>query len=68
MKKQIDQMAQILQKNNIGDRMLKGAKMKNPKDQNLKKGNSSHALVVVNSNLYDWIVYSSASHHLEDTK
>jgi hypothetical protein len=40
-------MTQILQKNNLGDRIPEGAKKKKPEDQNPKKGNSSHALISI---------------------
>jgi hypothetical protein len=65
MQKQIDQMAQILvQQNNLGDHIPEGAKKKKPKDQNPKKGNSSHALIAINSSLDAWIIDSGASHHM----
>jgi hypothetical protein len=35
---------------------------------NLKKGNSSHALIPINSPPNAWIVDSGASHHMETTK
>jgi hypothetical protein len=60
MKKQIDLMSQILQKNNLGDRILEGEKKKKPKDLNSKKGNSSHALISINSPPDAWIVDSGA--------
>jgi hypothetical protein len=45
-------MTQILQQNNLGDRIPEGSKKKKkPKDQNPKKGNSSHALIAINSSL-----------------
>jgi hypothetical protein len=66
--KKIDIMTLILQKNNLGDHILKGAKKKKLEDQNPKKGNSSHALIAINSSLDDWIVYSGASHHMDATK
>jgi hypothetical protein len=44
MQKQIDLMSQILQRKYLADRIPKGAKNKKPKDLNLKKDNSSHAL------------------------
>ena len=53
--KQIDQMAQILQKHNLGDHIPEGAK-KNPKDHAPRKGNSIHALIAINSFPYAWIV------------
>jgi hypothetical protein len=59
MKKQIDQMAQTLQKNNLGDFIPEAAKKKS-EDQAPKKGNS-HALVVVHSSPDTWIVDSGAS-------
>jgi hypothetical protein len=37
MKKKIDLMSQILQKNNLGDCIPKGAKKKKPEDRNSKK-------------------------------
>jgi hypothetical protein len=61
-------MAQILQQNNLGDRILEGSKKKKPEDQNPKKGNSSHALIAINSSPNDWIVYLGASHHMESRK
>jgi hypothetical protein len=68
IKKKIDLMTQILQKNNLGDRIPEGAKKKNPEDQNSKKGNSSHALIAINSSLNDWIIDSGVSHHMASTK
>jgi hypothetical protein len=56
MKKQIDLMSQILQKNNLGDRIPKGAKKKKPEDMNSKKGNYIHALIAINSSPHAWIV------------
>jgi hypothetical protein len=47
--KKIDMISQILQKNNLGDRIPEGAKKKKPEDVNCKKGNSSHALIAINS-------------------
>jgi hypothetical protein len=61
-------MAQILQKNSLGDHIPKGSKNKKPKDQNLKKGNSSHALISINSSPDSWIIDSGASHHMDATK
>jgi hypothetical protein len=55
MQKQIDLMTQILQQNNLGDRTPEGAKKK-PEDQNPKKGNSSHALIVNKSSPDAWII------------
>jgi hypothetical protein len=68
MQKQIDEIAQILQKNNLGDHIPKGANKKKPEDQNLKKGNSIHALIAINSSIDAWIVDSGASHHKASTK
>jgi hypothetical protein len=68
MKKKIDIMAQLLQQNNLQDRIPKGAKKKKPEDQNPKKGNSSHALIAINSSLDAWIVDSGASHHMASKK
>ena len=56
MQKKIDQMAQILHKNNLGDRIPEGAKKKKPKDQNHKKCSSIHALIAINSSPDAWIV------------
>jgi hypothetical protein len=67
-KKQIDLMNQILQKINLGDHIPEGAKKKKPKDQNPKKGNSSHALIAINSSPDAWIVDSGESHHMATTK
>jgi hypothetical protein len=64
MQKQIDLMSQILQQNNLGDRILEGAKKKKPKDLNSKKDNSSYALIAINSSPDTWIVDSGASHHM----
>jgi hypothetical protein len=61
-------MTQILQQNNLGYHIPKGAKKKKPKDQNPNKGNSSHALIAINFSLNAWIVNSDASHHMESTK
>jgi hypothetical protein len=49
MKKKIDLMFQILQKNNLGDFIPEGAKKKKPEDLNSKKGNSNHAFIAINS-------------------
>ena len=67
MKKQINQMAQILQKHNLGDHIPEVTK-RNPKDHAPNKGNSSHALIAINSSPYAWIVDSGASHHMDTTK
>ena len=61
-------MTQILHRNNLGDRIPEGAKKKKPEDQNPKKGNSSHALIVINSSPDAWIKDSGASHHMFVTK
>jgi hypothetical protein len=68
MKKQIDQMAQILQQNNLGDRIPEGTKKKNLEDQNSQKGNYRHALIAIKSSPNAWIIDSGASHHMEATK
>jgi hypothetical protein len=68
MKKQIDLMNQILQQNNLVYCITEGAKNKKPEDQNPKKGNSSHALIAINSSLDAWIVDSGASHHMDASK
>jgi hypothetical protein len=62
--KKIDLMSQILHQNNLGDHIPEGAKKKKPEDMNSKKGNSSHALVAINSSPDAWIVDSGASHHM----
>jgi hypothetical protein len=46
----------------------KGANKKNPKDLISKKGNSSHALIAINSSPNAWIVNSRASHHMDESK
>jgi hypothetical protein len=48
MKKKIDVMAQVLQKNNLGNFILEGAKKKKEEYLAPKKGNH-HALVAINS-------------------
>jgi hypothetical protein len=68
MQKQIDLMSQILQQNNLGDRIPEGAKKKNPEDLNSKKDNSSHALISINSSLDSWIVDSGESHRMVTSK
>jgi hypothetical protein len=65
MKKQIDLMTEILQKNNLGDQIPDGAKKK-PK-YHAPKGNH-HVLVVVHSSPDAWIVDSGASHHMAATQ
>jgi hypothetical protein len=67
MKKK-DLMTQILQKNNLGDHIPEGYKKKNPEDLNPKKGNSSHALIAINSSPDAWIVDSMTSHHIASRK
>jgi hypothetical protein len=66
MKKKIDLMVQILQKNNLRDFIPEAAKKKS-EDQAPKKGNP-HALVAIHSSPDAWIVDSGASHHMETTK
>jgi hypothetical protein len=68
MQKQIDQKAQILQQNNLGYHIPEGAKKKKRKDQNPKKGNSSHALIPISSYPNAWIVDSGASYHMSTKK
>jgi hypothetical protein len=68
MQKQIDIITQILQQNNLGYRILEGAKKKKLGDQNPKKGNSRHALIAINSSLDAWIVDLGASHHMASRK
>jgi hypothetical protein len=68
MKKKIDLMSQILQQNNLGDRIPDGAKKKKPEDLNSKKGNSSDALISINSSLDAWIIDSRESHHMVASK
>jgi hypothetical protein len=69
MHKEIYKMAQILQKNNLRDRIPEGAKKKKkPEYQKPKKGNSSHALISINSSPDAWIVDSDASHHMAAKK
>jgi hypothetical protein len=46
----------------LGDRIPEGAKKKNPEDLNSKKGNSSHALIAINSSPDAWIIDSGESH------
>jgi hypothetical protein len=61
-------MSQILHKNNLGYCIHEGAKKKNPEDLNPKKGNSSHALISINSSPDAWIIDSGASHHMDASK
>jgi hypothetical protein len=63
MKKQIDLMAQILQKNNLGDHVPEAAKKS--KDRAPAKRGNSHALIVINSSSYAWIL---DSHHMAATE
>jgi hypothetical protein len=63
MKKQIDLMTQVLQKNNLGDFIPEGSKKKKEEDNVPKKGNH-HALVAINSSSDSSIIYSGASHHM----
>ena len=62
MHKQIDLMTQILQQRNLGDQIPEGAKKKKLDDQNPKKGNSSHALIAINSSLDACIIIQE--HHI----
>jgi hypothetical protein len=57
MKKQIDLMTQVIQRNNLGDFIPEGAKKKKEEDHAAKKGNH-HALVVINSS---WCIPSYGS-------
>jgi hypothetical protein len=57
-------MSQIIQQNNLGDRISEGAKKKNPEDPNSKKGYSSHALIAMKSSPDARIVDSGESHHM----
>jgi hypothetical protein len=68
MQKQIDMMCQILQKNNLGDRIPEGAKKKKLEDLNSRKDNSSHALIAINSSPDAWIIDSGASHHMDTSE
>jgi hypothetical protein len=68
MQKKIDQMAQILQQNKLGDHIPEVAKKKKPKDLNPKKGNSSHSLISINFYPNAWVVDLGASHHMASTK
>jgi hypothetical protein len=67
MKKWIDMLVYILQNNNLRDHILEATKKKS-KDKALAKGGNSHALIVINSYLDAWILYSRESHHMETTK
>jgi hypothetical protein len=68
MQKKIDIMSQILQQNNLGDRTAEGEKKKKREYLNSKKGNSSHALIAINSSPDAWIVDSGASHHMDSSE
>jgi hypothetical protein len=68
MKKNIYLMSQLLHQSNLGDHIPEGAKKKKPKDLNSKKGNSSHALIAINSSPDAWIINSGASHHMAASK
>jgi hypothetical protein len=68
MHKKIDMMSQMLQQKHLADRIPKGAKKKKLEDLNSKKGNSSHALIAINSSPNAWIVDSRASHHMDASK
>ena len=57
-------MTQIIQQNNLGYCIPKGAKKKKPEDPNSKKGNSSYALIAINSSPDAWIIDSGASHRM----
>jgi hypothetical protein len=41
---------------------------RSPEDQNPKKGNSSHALIAINSSPDAWIIDSGTSHHMDSSK
>jgi hypothetical protein len=64
MKKQIDLMAHVLQKNNLGNFIPEGSKKKKEEDHAPKKCNHD-ALVAINSSSNSWIIDSIASHHME---
>jgi hypothetical protein len=68
MKRKIYLMSQILQQNNLGYHIPEGAKKKKPEYLNSKKGNSSHALIAINSSPNAWIIDSGASHHMPSSK
>jgi hypothetical protein len=63
MKKKIDIMTRVIQKNNLGDFIPEGAKKKKEEDHALKKGNH-HDLVAINSSYDSWIIDSGTSHHM----
>jgi hypothetical protein len=56
-------MAQLLQKNNLGNFIPEGAKKKKKEYRAPKKGNH-HAMVTINSSFDSWIIDSGASHHM----
>jgi hypothetical protein len=67
--KKMDLMSQIIQQNNLGDRIPEDAKKnKKPKDLNSEKDNSSHALIAINSSPHAWIIDLGASHHMVASK
>jgi hypothetical protein len=66
--KKLDLMSQILQQNNLGDHIPEGAKKKKREYPNSNKGNSSHALISINSSLDAWIIDSRESHHMDASK
>jgi hypothetical protein len=61
-------MIEILHQKNLGDFILEDTKKNNLEYLNPKKGNSSHALISINSSLDAWIVDSGASHHMDAKK
>jgi hypothetical protein len=63
-KKNISYVSDTSEKN-LGDHIPEGSKKKKQEDLNSKKGNSSHALIAINSSPDAWIVYSGASHHMD---
>eukprot|EP00253_Pinus_taeda_P002130 PITA_02130 len=67
MKKQIDQMEEILQKQNLGDHIPQGTKKKT-EDPPHGRGNNFHALVAINSSPDAWIIDSGTSHHMAAAK
>jgi hypothetical protein len=56
-------MAQVLQKNNLGNFIPERAKKKKEEDPASKNGNH-HGLVAIDSSSDSWIIYSGASHHM----
>jgi hypothetical protein len=61
-------MTQIIQQNNLGDCIPDDAKKKKLEDQNPQKGNSSHALISINSSPNAWTVDSVSSQHMDTRK